>query len=271
MKKLAFVILFLSAAAATTVAVLHFLPTVNLIPPVAKLEEKGVHNSVFNQNGINVWQDLIATYNLVFFDGTLNLLHQINPDKDLESVLETTQSKLVTNAGYYYIDKERFIHSGLLLVEGTQQTPLNIQNTSQISHVVYWKDNKLDVTPANQAQTLLSMWKLNKYNAFQTGPLLINNNQIQTNIISAANNAEIRSLRTVLGQLLSGERFIWIQKSPITLSELAANLTTHPSLSGKIHFAVNLDGGSSTSLALRDSKKFNFFTTKQLPNLLFVK
>lgn len=220
---------------------------------------------------LKVWQDKIGTYTLVIFTGELVASFLPENQQNLEEVMRLNNAELGINGGFYYSDRGRFWHSGLLMQSGNTLSPLNTLNTTQTTHVLFWNQNVFSVSDAQSARQYLTEWQQNRMSALQTGPLLINNNQLQSALIQSADNANQRSLRAVIGKLLSGERFIWIQKTPQTLNELAANLADHSILKGKIQFALNLDGGSSTSLNILENSKFNFFPTKQIPNFLLVK
>jgi|GEM_PF-6495707 len=276
MKKLVISVIFLLAAGAITISVVRNWNEIKLIPGDTDSSSRtspdnSLPQQVLNQNGIGVWQDLISTYSLAIFSDPLQLFYQQTPTQSLEDILASQEAKLVANAGFYYKQKEKFIHSGLLMIKGQQIAPLNSMEVTQISHVVYWQDKKLAVLAATAASTKLAAWQTSKANAFQTGPLLINNGKVQTTFINQANNAKAPNTRTILGQLLSGEQFIWIQKLPKTLPELVEQISTHPQLVGKIDLAINLDGGSSTSIAIKDATKLNFLASKMLPSLLFLK
>lgn len=226
---------------------------------------------IWQSDKLKVWEDKIGTYALIIFQGELIASFFPENRKNLEEVIRENKAVLGINGGFYYSDQGRIWHSGLLMSQGNVLSPLNTLNITQTTHVLFWNQNTFSIVDAQAARQSLNDWRQNKFSALQTGPLLINNNQMQTSFIQSADNANQRSLRAVIGKLLSGEKFIWIQKTPRTLNELVENLQTHEVLNGKIQFAINLDGGSSTSLNILENPQFNFFPTKQIPNFLLVK
>lgn len=266
MIKLIFRLLIVSVVGIVVYLILKYQPEINF--PINEDRSATIATEI---NGMSVWHDRLGTYALIIFDQSPELFTLPNRDKSLSRVLQDEDAKLITNAGYYFIENGKLYYSGLLLVNGQQLSPINTRSTSQISHVMYWKDSKLGVLPADSASSQVTTWQNAGYSALQSGPLLINANQVQTVTIQNADNSDGRYLRTVIGQLLSGEKFIWIQKVPQTLMQLTESIQNHEDLKGKIDFALNLDGGSSTSLIVKNYSPTDFFTTKTLPGLLLIK
>lgn len=266
MIKLIFRLLILIVVGVVVYLILKYQPQINF--PINEDRSATIATEV---NGLSLWHDRLGTYTLIIFDQLPQLLAQPNRDKSLLQILKDQDAKLVTNAGYYFVENSKLYYSGLLLINGQQLSPINTRSTSQISHVMYWKEDKVGVLPADSANSQVTSWQNAGYSALQSGPLLINANQVQTTIIQNADNASGRYLRTVIGQLLSGEKFIWVQKVPQTLMQLTESIQNHEDLKGKIDFALNLDGGSSTSLIVKGYSVADFFTSKTLPGLLLIK
>lgn len=185
-----------------------------------------------------------------------------------QSLLE--HLNLVVNGSYFrgsYVDAQ---HAGLLQIKGEPLYQI-ATNDDQVTHIVVFdeKDNTLKFEEAKDFP--IDSYKKDYYTLFQTGPLLIKNSQVQTDLITASNNGGGKYLRTVLGYTSTGEKFFLITKVNYDLTKLSEKILGLPMFANKIINVVNLDGGTSTAMYSADFPNFNFGESKRLPSILGVK
>ncbi len=170
------------------------------------------------------------------------------------------------NGGFY---TTRFHPAGLLIQDG--KTIAKLAKDPLLSSCIRAdKDEKLflEKQPKDCLHAL---------NAMQTGPLLIREGEISKNItVLEKKLTSIKAYfephrRTLLAQS-SDQKLIIIVTSPVTLSDMAAILKNHPALFGIDHIAMalNLDGGSSTGMYIKLSKRPFYFQEKKYVKTLLL-
>lgn len=212
-----------------------------------------------NYNGYSIFED--DSYIIIRFNSStkLNLLDRSDSLVDAEEVLEATNALASINAGYF---QEDFSHAGLLKINGIVINSI-VPGDSQLSHVL--DTDTLNLYPS----TNISEITQNVRNGFQTGPLFIINGEVSEVEINTSLNGSSSHRRSFIGVNQANEVFIGVSKSNITLDKLASDLIANSFLDSEIKWTLNLDGGSSTSIAASD-KVTSYRANKQLPYFLVI-
>ena len=148
---------------------------------------------------------------------------------------------------------------GLLISHGSIISPLAHQGFTAAG-VLY--DTGHDIKLERRQQLSTPIAKMQQ--AVQSGPFLVENKKI----VSGLNN-KVRDRRTFVATDGRGNWVIGIS-TPLTLRELAEWLASSPPQLGvEIRYALNLDGGSSSSFADREAGRYHA-SIKRVRNYLGV-
>lgn len=160
--------------------------------------------------------------------------------------LSSIQTFRIAINGSYYLPN--FKPLGLVVNKGKIEQP--IRNSKLLNGCIAINQNgKLSLTKMDKICT-------KSYYALQAGPIIINNSQINPTLLAKRNKIGSfwgsSSRRTLLAQSTDGQIII-LATSAISFYELSNLLLHHVNLFGvkAIAIAINLDGGSSTSLYIR--------------------
>lgn len=171
------------------------------------------------------------------------------------------------NGSFYQPD---FTPAGLLIYHGKTIKPL-VKSSIFKACVLIDQDKKI------QLETDLTQCK-KATNAMQTGPLLIENGKVSTDLeriqkksksLEAFFNPHKRTVLALTGQ----NRLVMITTSPLALFDIAHFLQDNPEAVGAAHIqtAVNLDGGSSTGMYIRfPDQPFYFHELKHVKTFIFI-
>ena len=220
-------------------------------------------------NGISWYQDPDKQFNLAIFKKAFTLSFTAENAQSLKEQSYLDEYSLAVNGTYFrgsYVESE---HSGLLQILGKKYWDLIPDK--QLTNVVIYDESAdvLKVIPTSDFND--GDYSAGKYTLFQTGPLMIEDNVVQTQTIADSLNGEGRFLRTVLGFTDAGEKFVLITRVNSTLTELANNILKFPVFQGKKVTVINLDGGTSTSMYSKELDQFNYRENSRLPMVIGVK
>lgn len=174
---------------------------------------------------------------------------------------------IATNGGFYRPD---FTPAGLYIDKGKKLQEFAYHSLLKPC-VVINKQQKIKLETSRQNC-------LNGFFAMQTGPVLIDNGEIQKSLT----NKKVRTpklqeffgpKRRTLLAVSEDNQMIVIITSPIALSEAATILQNYSAAFGvkKIKTAINLDGGSSTGMYVRFSDDpFYFHEQRHVKTFLFI-
>lgn len=186
-----------------------------------------------------------------------------NPEQEIivRDIAKDNVFDIVINGGYFNTDNE---YAGALIIDGkiiSRPAPLD----QQLSHVVTYNSNnktyEFKKTTEFQSSTQYDL-------AFQTGPLFLLDNNLQSEFINNSANGTGEYLRSFLGTTSEGEVFVGITLKKYSLEDLADYLLELDIFKNKTINVINLDGGSSVSLYLGENSKFNYGQYKILPILI---
>lgn len=219
--------------------------------------------------GVQICQDENKTLQIAIFDKPITVTYEDTEAASIKEQSILNKFALAVNGSYFrgsYVESE---HAGLLQIKGEAQFQAAV-NDLQLTHVAVYdeKDDQLSFEEASDFNQ--DRYDDARYTLFQTGPLMISSNQVQSDLIAASNNGKGKYLRSVLGYTNTGEKFLLITKANYDLATLSQKILELPMLQNKQIFAINLDGGTSTAMYVRDVSTYNFGESKRLPSLVGV-
>jgi uncharacterized protein YigE (DUF2233 family) len=185
---------------------------------------------------------------------------------EIADMLQDSMVQVLMNAGYFLEDNS---HAGLLYIDydNKEIVPL-AYGDGQLTHVVNIStEKKPSVLTHDQYLQLTDDLKVSNI-YFQAGPLIIENNVIQSDYITNSLNGNGAYRRSVLGILDTGEFFFLSTSKSYSLNDLAEYLLNLDLFDSKNLTVVNLDGGSSVAIASKENENFGLGKTKKLPFLL---
>lgn len=199
---------------------------------------------------------------IIKFNADLNIQLLENHSAEITTEVFATNANCVgmINAGYFLPD---YSHAGLLKLGGEIRANL-ARLDKQLTHIV-----TLNPLSFNDDAASFDILNNQSNSLFQTGPLIIQSNTIQNELINNSLNGKGEHLRSILGYTDENEIFFVISKLPITLTNLSERILASEMFSGKNISAINLDGGGSVSLFTQD-RKAQYGIAKKLPYYLCV-
>ncbi|NEO53195.1 MAG: phosphodiester glycosidase family protein [Okeania sp. SIO3B5] len=202
---------------------------------------------------------------IVSFIGNFDLIYKPSQAESVKTVATKSNYKYIVNGSFFEESKE---HAGWLSVLGKVKTP--VKEDKQLSHIISFNPNTEEL---NFIETKLFEASTEKNNIeFQSGPLIIDSNQVTTKYINQSLNGLLLFERTLLAYTEEDRRkYFIITKENVKLDELADYLLKVSVFSGKTLHIVNLDGGSSVALYSQTHPELNFNETAILPILLGLK
>lgn len=267
MKKL----IFLIFVTAIIVAVLELSGTVNIVVDKQQSTSTPVSNPTDITN--NLFKIDNSGYSLYYSDEDEIYIVQIpksqkimlevdedNP-KSLKEFASQEEFSAAINAGFFLEDNS---HAGLLIVDGMQNTAFS-PNDLQLTHVLTISTSEISVI-SNQDIDIQALI-MQQITAFQAGPLFIDSSATRLDLVDNSFNGRGKYKRTVFAYDNAFNYFI-ITRKAYTLLELSTNLLSYNIYDGKFT-ALNLDGGSSTSMYVKGEEKFQINESKVLPNYLY--
>ncbi len=194
--------------------------------------------------------------------------------ENAQSLKEQTQSeewKMAINGGYFAGSLISATPIGGLSIRGEVLTEVVNDSQNQITQVVIFDHEqlKLNIVPLSQFSS--SAYADSRYSYFQTGPLVLKDNQLQSTQIKDSINGVDKYLRAVVGITDKGEIVLGVSRIAMSLEEFANKLLSVETLADRKVTLVNLDGGSSTAIFSPELDQFNFGENKRLPYVIGVK
>lgn len=224
-----------------------------------ELEISGVRLLKYDEKGI-----IIATFKNEFIYKFTNE----NPGNLIDQS-ERANVKVAINGTFFAGTYQQASHAGLLILAGDKKS--EIIDDPQLSHFVVYNRESVNIRFITALESNVSDIYLNdNFDVFQTGPLVIDNNQIQNDYIDKSTNGNGKYRRTLLGQFDTGEMFIVIATNEYTLKDLGKTVLDLPVSQGKVLDLINLDGGPSTAIYVKDHPEFNFNAEHDLPSVILV-
>jgi hypothetical protein len=184
--------------------------------------------------------------------------------------------ELVDNANYTYALNGSFFgrhansteHAGYLNYWGLELTPVKYideEDKPQLTHIVRYdkSDGSLVFIPRNGFEPSVVKKTVLE---FQTGPIVVDNNIIQTEHIFSSKNGRTQHLRTLMGyNHKTNEKIFIVVKTPMSLQQIANIVLNMEVLKEHNISIINLDGGSSTTFYSRRYPELNWKQDKSIP------
>lgn len=233
---------------------------------IPNMSETSLEDAQFMDGDILIQNDALYGITIVGFHDNFDFLYEPNNPMSLAKAGEAHPYRYIMNGSYFEGSR---IHAGWLSIFGVEHTPIKADR--QLSHLAV-----LDTALSHLEFPSLDLWDSTMTREqtleFQTGPLVIYANQVDTLSIEASINGTGAHLRTLLAYTEEdGMIYFIITRKVCTLNELGTHLLTLTAFQGKTLHVMNLDGGSSTALYARNHPELNFNTSRHLPILLGVR
>ena len=166
--------------------------------------------------------------------------------------------------GFYFgkgVDGERFQPAGSVTIYQwlNKQSAYMPSTTNPDDDVNLWV--QVFYNTINNNISLNSPFKISHGVSFFAGPMIIDQGIINPNLTKKISHRSTQHYRTFLIQDKNNKAIFGISKTKISLPELASKLSQIVKWTS--YSVVNLDGGSSTSIAVSG---YNFNATKNLPS-----
>jgi exopolysaccharide biosynthesis protein len=215
-------------------------------------------------------ENAVKAINIAIFEKPISISFTKKDATSIQNQAVLSNFALATNGTYYMDTPMNATHSGLLQIDGELISSLAVDPTKQLTAVVVYdnEENTLEILSANDFT--VEDYADEKYTLFQTGPVIIKDGEIAEDEISASANGNSKAMRTLLGVLDDGRRFLLVTRLDFALYDLADTLLKLDVFQGKNMTVVNLDGGSSTAMYSRDLDNFNWRKTTRLPSIIGV-
>lgn len=221
-------------------------------------------NTIVEKDDITYYHEKESGLTVVLFKQPIDFYIQSQVTQTLAEASNIHKYKAAINGSYFTPTYE---HAGLLYQNNTTTVPLARLDT-QLSAVVLLADTSVQIIPMDEfTSEMLASTTV----AFQTGPLVIFKNTIATSSINNSLNGNGEYTRTLLGRTESNQAFFVIVSTRKTLTEIAEKLLTLKLFANNAISVVNLDGGPSTALFVRERPELNFRETKYLPIILGIR
>lgn len=217
-------------------------------------------------DGTNYIYDAENEIYVVLFsqDAVFGINYEPNTTRSVEDTALDSGLSNVINGGFFTPTEQ---HAGLLMING-EQVIANAPGDNQVTHVAIFNNNRATLEFVRSTEFKASNYSTSAYTAFQSGPLIIADDIVQTNFIDNSLNGAERTRRSLLGVNENQQVFFITTRLSYSLEELASILLEMDELGTSISI-LNLDGGSSVALYSADNKSFQIGESKTLPILLY--
>ncbi len=221
-------------------------------------------NTIVEKNNLTYYHEKDAGLTVVLFKEPINFYIQSQVTQTISEASRIHGYKVAINGSYF---TPTYKHAGLLYNNNTTTVPL-ARLDHQLSAVVLAASTSLQFVPVSEFTTnMLASTTL----AFQTGPLVIAKNVIAADSINESLNGNGEYMRTLLGKTENDQAFFVIVSARKTLPDIAAKLLSLKLFANDTISVVNLDGGPSTALFVRDRPELNFREAKYLPIIIGIR
>jgi len=203
---------------------------------------------------------------IVGFKDNFEIIYEPQKRPTLKQAGQKQGYRYLINGSYFEGSR---VHAGWLSIFGNQHTP--IKDDRQLGYIAV-----LDTSIGYIDFPGLDLWDSTMTNGssieFQTGPLVVYANTVDTLSINASINGTSSHLRTFLAYTEEdGMKYLIISRQRGPLAHMGEHLLSLPLFEGKTLSVMNLDGGSSTALYSREHPALNYNVNRPLPILLGIK
>ena len=185
----------------------------------------------------------------------------------VESIAVRSQFRFVINGSFFDGNNLEAGHAGWLRIFGV--TSAAIRDEPQLSHVVRIDTSAHTTTFIDYTRYDSSASKSTI--EFQTGPLVVDRNRLAQKYINASVNGLGNYRRSLLAVVNGSDLYFMSVQDRVALDDLGEYLISLSIFAGKQLSVVNLDGGSSVSLFVKNFPSLSFNERARLPILLGIK
>jgi hypothetical protein len=195
---------------------------------------------------------------------TLVFWYRPHNDAPLDSVARREDFRCLINGSFFDGARGDAGHAGWLSQYGLRISPL--RDDRQLTHIVRCNGTTriVEFLSARSFETSGDHALLE----FQTGPLIIDGGDIRADLIQSSINGPTRHTRSLLATLDRHRCFLITVTEQVRLFDLAATVQRLSIFQNGRLDVINLDGGSSVALFLRDVHDANYNVDDRLPILI---
>ena len=185
----------------------------------------------------------------------------------VDSIALRSQFRFAINGSFFDGNNLDAGHAGWLRTFGV--TSASIRNEAQLSHVVRIDTSSGTTTFIDYTRFDSSASKSTI--EFQTGPLVVDNNRVAEKYINASINGLGKYRRSLLATVNGTDLYFISVQEYVSLDDLGECLLSLSIFSGRRLSVVNLDGGSSVALYVKNFPSLSYNEHARLPILLGIK
>ncbi|MDM8560034.1 phosphodiester glycosidase family protein [Candidatus Parabeggiatoa sp. HSG14] len=203
---------------------------------------------------------------IIEFDNKFEYLYFPTRPPTVSDVGKLYGYKYIINGSFFDGWRGNSKHAGWLKIFG--QIHSQIKKDKQLTHIVIVNANgKLEFVDYHD---FIASEKSQQTIEFQTGPLILYKNKVTMRYINSSINGNGKYSRSLIGFTSDGKKYFIVTKVPFSLSELANILLKNSVFQGKELSVMNLDGGPSVALYVKDNPTLSINVNGKLPLLLAV-
>lgn len=190
---------------------------------------------------------------------TFDLLNE-NNTMTLNDYLKTEDLSVVVNGGYFTPD-QKFVG---YLYDGSELAKLSRGNV-QATHIAVFDNESKRIFFVDSNLFESAEYITTGDLAFQSGPIILDKNILQTTFIDKSLNGNGSYYRTFLGKTESGKVFVGVTTDIYDLRKLGEAMLQLNEFKGEVVSVLNLDGGTSTAMSVKNNEPFSFRGFRLLP------
>lgn len=223
-------------------------------------------NQILKDERMQIYNFTAFEMTIIGFAGNFEILYQPSQTASVQKVGQDSGYRCVVNGSFFEQSRD---HAGWLSLFGKKLTP--VKPDRQLSHIttLNTKTGALTFTAAESWQDALMD---SESIQFQTGPLIVDANRLALKPIRRSINGLQSHRRTILAVTEEDQmKYFIIVRNPGRLDEIGNYLLKLSIFAGKTLSAIDLDGGPSVALYLKDHPELSYNETAVLPILFGIK
>ncbi|MBW4488787.1 MAG: phosphodiester glycosidase family protein [Trichocoleus desertorum ATA4-8-CV12] len=211
----------------------------------------------FNQYGMTIAQ-LSGGFDLIYIPEKADVV---------KTLAEKQNYQYVINGSFFDGTYAKAKHAGWLWILG--QNYASIKQDPQLTHVAVYNTKTQQLQFVDYQNFTPS--RSNGVTEFQSGPIVVENNQVAKNYIANSLNGSAPYTRSLLATTDDKTKYFITVRKPVRLDDLANYLLSLQIFVGKRLNVLNLDGGPSVALYSKELSNLRYNDTAQLPILLGIR
>jgi hypothetical protein len=225
---------------------------------------RGLPDTTFMSGSLRIMSWKSPAMTVVPVADSLVFLYDSHNGATVDSVGRKNDLRCIVNGSFFSGVRGDAHHAGLLARYGRLVSPAIADR--QLTHVVRINSTAQSVTFL-PAQTFIPSGDPHAVE-FQTGPLVIEGGEVREDLIRSSINGLTAHTRTLLATLDGRHCFFVTVTEKVALNKLAVLLRGLEMFQEGRLDVINLDGGSSVALYLRDAPGWSYNAGDRLPILI---